>query len=180
MKNKTDDIFLSLIKGVSPLKKKHKLKKKIPEFKKNLVNKTTTIKKETKEDNKVETKKTQINFSEKNKTNKKLKKGKVNINKRIDFHGMSVYDAEELFKHSVKYCYEKNLRCILFITGKGVLRKNNEDEKKTRLYYGKIRSNFIEWAQKNPTNKFILNVEQAGIKHGGDGAFFVYLRKKKD
>ena len=44
MKNKTDDIFLSLIKGVSPLKKNHKLKKEIPEFKKNLVKKTKTAK----------------------------------------------------------------------------------------------------------------------------------------
>tara|TARA_Y100001970_G_C13765128_1_gene617722 strand:- start:83 stop:625 length:543 start_codon:yes stop_codon:yes gene_type:complete len=180
MKNKTDDIFLSLIKGVSPLKKNHKLKKEIPEFKKNIVKKTKTTKKETKPETKTEIKNTPINFSAKNIVNKKLKKGKVNINKRIDFHGMTLHDAEDLFKYSIKNCYDKNLRCVLFITGKGVLRKNYDNEEKRRLYYGKIRNSFIGWTQHTSINKFILNVEQAGAKHGGDGAFFVYLRKKKD
>jgi len=162
------------------LKKNDKLKKEIPEFKKDFVKKTNTKKKEAKQDSMIEIKKTPINFSEKNTINKKLKKGKVNINKKIDFHGMTVHDAEDLFKYSIKDCYDKNLRCILFVTGKGVLRKNNEYEEKRRLYYGKIRNSFIEWTQNTSINKYILNVEQAGAKYGGDGAFFVYLRKKKD
>ena len=47
------------------------------------------------------------------------------------------------------------------------------------LYYGKIRSNFLSWIKKEELSKFILNVEQASIKYGADGAFFVYLRKLK-
>ncbi len=133
-----------------------------------------------------ETKKisTSVNISkfeiEKNKTNKKLKKGKIPIDKKIDFHGLSLLDAENLFNHTISSCYKKNLRCILFITGKGVLKKTTNDFGSPKLYYGKIRSNCVIWTKKKELSMFILNVEQASIKHGADGAFFVYLRRQKN
>ena len=71
------------------------------------------------------------------------------------------------------------MRCILFITGKGVLKKTANDWDESKLYYGKIRSNFLIWTKKKELSKFILNVEQASIKYGADGAFFVYLRRQK-
>jgi DNA-nicking Smr family endonuclease len=67
-------------------------------------------------------------FNIKNTTlNKKLKKGKIPIDKKIDFHGMSVFEAETLFSEIVINCYENHFRCLLFVTGKGVLKKNNEN-----------------------------------------------------
>ena len=95
----------------------------------------------------------------------------------MDFHGLSVLDAEDLFLKTIMGCYKKNLRCILFITGKGVINKRNNSEEKIKLYYGKIRENFFMWTSKSEVQKFILSVEQAGIEYGADGAFFVYLRK---
>jgi len=180
MKNKDHDAFLVSIKGASPIKKTNKIKKTISQKK---------IQNFIKKDNKHKTniqipKSPQQNknpsFFEIQKTpiNKKLKKGKIPLDKKIDFHGFSVLDAELLFSSSVKKFYEKNLRCILFITGKGVLKKENENTNNIRLYYGKIRNNFINWTQKKELQKYILNVEQASIEYGADGAFFVYLRKK--
>ena len=58
------------------------------------------------------------------------------------------------------------------------MKKHKTDNDNIKLYYGKIRQNFIIWISKNEVQQYILSVEQAGIEHGADGAFFVYLRKK--
>ena len=71
---------------------------------------------------------------------------------------------------------------MLFITGKGINKKhysnNHHSEHNPKLFYGKIRNAFLDWVKKTEFAKFILTVERAGIESGGDGAFFVYLRKK--
>lgn len=180
MNKKNDDAFLKSIIGTSPIKKNFKLKK-LPESINNnkLVNKKilVTTKKKEKPIVKIENK--SIYRLEKTTINKKLKKGKVSIDIKIDFHGMSLIDAEALFVQTINSCYKKNMRCILFVTGKGVLRKKTqEDHSETKLYYGKIRNNFYEWAQKDHLQKYILSVQGASLDYGGDGAFFVYLRKQ--
>ena len=91
---------------------------------------------------------------------------------------MSLVGAEELLCNTVINCYNKNKRCILFVTGKGVNKKETDDRNEARLYYGKIRSAFSSWIRKPEIEKYILNVEQASMEYGADGAFFVYLRKK--
>ena len=60
-----------------------------------------------------------------------------------------------------------------------IQQKNNEEQVETKLYYGKIRNNFLLWTKKQELKSFILNVEQAGIEQGADGAFLIYLRKRK-
>ena len=186
MKKKEDsDIFISLVKGVTPLKKKNNLKKPIPKqktkFKKNELKKSTT---QIKADIPPKIKKTSINTNELNSelqaTNRKLKRGKITINKRVDFHGTSLGEARQIFIHTIDECYSKNHRCILFVTGKGINKKPEDNLKPTRLYYGKIRDSFTDWLKEDKIKQKILNVQQAGPKHGGDGAFFVYLRKNKN
>ena len=179
MKKKDEEAFLKSISGTSPIKKNNTYTKETSKF----VIKKPSIpiinKKEnphnlfsTKPDKKSEFK------IEKNSNNKKLKKGRIPIEKKIDFHGFSLSEAEEIFTNTILSCYKKKQRCILFITGKGILKKNFS-ENSSKLYYGKIRNNFMSWANKPDLQRFILNVEQANIEHGADGAFFVYLRKQK-
>ena len=38
----------------------------------------------------------------------------------------------------------------------------------------------IKSRQPKKFSKYILSFEQASIEHGGDGAFYVYLRKNKN
>ena len=177
-----ENAFLKSIKGTSPIKKNNKLEKEtilIKTIKKEKVK----VEREPIVKEKDELKNNSLRstpFNTKYTTlNKKLKKGKIPIDKKIDFHGMSVFEAETLFSEIVINCYENHSRCLLFVTGKGVLKKNNENSDQVRLYYGKIRSGFFSWVKKNELQKYILAVEQAGVEHGADGAFFVYLRKKK-
>ena len=182
MKKKQNDIFVNSIKGVTPIKKNNKLEKDMPAINENIFfQKTTKDKPSPPATKKISENKNISKFEiETNKINKKLKKGKIPIDKKIDFHGLPLLDAERLFTHTISSCYKNKLRCILFITGKGILKKTTNDLDEPKLYYGKIRSNFLIWIRKKELSKFILNVEQASIKYGADGAFFVYLRKKKN
>ena len=185
MIKKTKDIFLSSVIGVKPIKKTNKLINKIPKtnkkifIKKNEETEPTKFKPIT--ENKIVGKNIENNyFVVKNKINKKLKKGKIPIDKKFDFHGYSLVDAENLFISSIIDCYQKNLRCLLFVTGKGVTKRTYSDYSETKLYYGKIRNSFLDWTKKNELNKFILNFDKVDIEHGSDGAFYVYLRKQKN
>ena len=181
MNKKKTDVFLDSIKGTTPIIKNNKINKPIPKIKyiSKIVQKT-----QPKTENKTYEKPIKSNSYEnykieKNQINKKIKKKTIFLDYRVDFHGLSLIEAENLFKHTIKSCYVKNLRCILFITGKGILKKNNEYPLNTKLYYGKIRNNFLTWINNIELKKYILSVEQAGIEYGADGAFFVYLRKQK-
>ena len=181
MKNKDEKAFLQSIRGASPIKKNNKLAKPTHKNKNELLPiKKTRINLNIPKVNNI-VKNINSSFFKIHKTtiNKKLKKGKIPINKKIDFHGMSVVDAETLFLETIKTCYKKKLRCLLFITGKGVLKKNKEETAETKLYYGKIRNSFFSWINKSELQQYILSVEQASIEYGADGAFFVYLRKQK-
>ena len=111
---------------------------------------------------------------------KKIKKGKILISKKIDLHGYSVNQARKKFFNEIEKCFYSNKRCILFITGKGIKKNTINDFQEKKLYYGKIRNNFLNWISEERVYSKILNVQQADIKNGGDGAFFVYLRKNKN
>ena len=39
----------------------------------------------------------------------------------------------------------KNYRCILFVTGKGLNQKKTNSFQEKKLYYGKIRNEFLHW-----------------------------------
>ena len=183
MSNKDDNnFFLKSLAGVEPLKKNNKITKTVPKpikpnFPRIIIkeNESDTIYEKTK--NVTKQQKTAI---QKNDINKKLKKNKIPISRKIDFHGCSIEKAKKIFFNIINDCFSKNFRCILFITGKGSIKKESNYPQETKLYYGKIRNNFLSWVTHNTTQSKILNVQQASIENGGDGAYFVYLRKNKN
>ena len=179
-----NDPFLKAVKGARPIKKSNKFNKTAA--KKNIIKKKYNEKRI--DINKIYneksvTTKTKIfnaqNKIEKSKINRKLKKGLVQIDKKVDFHGFSLEEARLRFVETIERCFFSNKRCILFVTGKGISKKNilQEDNK---LFYGKIRREFTNWVNHKDVRSKILAVEQAGTSSGGDGAFFIYLRKNKN
>jgi DNA-nicking Smr family endonuclease len=112
---------------------------------------------------------------------KGIKKGSFHIDKKIDFHGKSLLESENQFNNIIIESYNSGQRCLLFVTGKGLFKsKNYEESDKPKLYHGIIRSSFVQWAKSQKFSKYILSFEQASIEHGGDGAFYIYLRKNKN
>ena len=113
MKKKDKEAFLRSITGTKPIQKKDNIKKSYLKSEslnteniktrkiviKNLVEpKIITTEKKENSKNKIET--TRIN--------KKLKKGKIPPDRKIDFHGMSLIEAEELLCNTVINCYNTN------------------------------------------------------------------------
>ena len=176
------DIFLESIGGVKPLIKTNKNYKQItPITFKNTNNKEET--KKTKQQNIVKPKpdiksKKKILKIELGLVKKKFKKGNARVDKKIDFHGYSVEAARKVFLETIDDCFYSNKRCILYITGKGI-NKTNYDAPNIKLFHGKIRENFLKWIYEKEAISKILSVSPAGFSYGGDGAFFVYLRKNK-
>ena len=103
MKKKQNDIFVNLIKGVTPIKKNNKLERSIPAIDSNIsFQKHRNSKLSSSETNNISAPPNTNKFKiEINKTNKRLKKGKIPIDKKIDFHGLSLFDAENLFTYTI-------------------------------------------------------------------------------
>ena len=179
--NNNDDVFLKQMKGVNPIKKNNRIKKEDPKTnyksgKKNIVKKPEVI---------IPNVNALIKNSEfsleKIDLKKGIKKGSFHIDKKVDFHGKSLLESEEQFNNTIIESYNSGQRCLLFVTGKGLFKsKNYEESYKPKLYHGIIRASFIEWVRSKKFSKHILSFEQASIEHGGDGAFYVYLRKNKN
>ena len=174
------DFFLKQMNGVKPIKKNNKIEKeksdiknKIIQKKNKPIKKNTTIKY-----TEVVVKNSKFNLEHIN-IKKNIKNKSFTIDKKIDFHGINLLESEELFSNTIKECYNGGLRCLLFVTGKGLFKvKNNKEDSPPKLYHGVIRSAFTDWVTSNKFARQILSYEKASIEHGGDGAFYVYLRKK--
>ena len=100
-------------------------------------------------------------------TNHRLSKKKVmkpdNI---IDLHGYSLYSGRLTLNKYIINCYEKNIRNILIITGKGF---NNR---------GALKEEVPKWLNDKLLKKYLVNFNHAPKKFGGEGALLVRIRNK--
>ena len=106
-----------------------------------------------------------------------LPKIKKEIVQTIDLHGFSLENANNVIEKFIVQCFEKGIKKIIVITGKGLRSKNNENPYISKdlsiLKYSVpdfIRSNYN-------LMKIIKKVEEAGTKDGGQGAFYIYLKQ---
>ena len=121
-------------------------------------------------------------ISDKNKIqNKDLKieSDKFNkvIVKKIDLHGFSLDDANKTIEEFIKRCFEEKVNKIIVITGKGLRSKNIENPYISNdlsiLKYSV--PDFIR-SRGNLMN-IIKQIKKAEIEDGGEGAFYIYLKK---
>ena len=170
------------MKDVKPLSKDNKINTK---KNKNQTNKNKKIKKSLNVKDTIQktilgtkTNKAKLSFSF-GEINKDLKRGKINIDRRLDLHGYTLLEAYEKLKMEVKKTYNKNKRCILVITGKGVHQNKKKEETAPKLFHGKIKNSIVSWIKEEELRTYVLTYQNAGFEHGGDGAIFLYLRKKR-
>jgi len=98
------------------------------------------------------------------------------IDFKIDLHGHSLQESFEKIKSVVENCYQKDLRNILIIKGKGLRSKVKENpylsEDLSLLKYA--IPNFI----KNNFSDIINSMEEPDQRLGGSGAFLLRLKKR--
>ena len=86
-------------------------------------------------------------------------------------------EAHNALKSFIKSAHGSGKRCVLVITGKGARSVNPEhwmeDER------GVLRKKLPEWLNGVDLSDIVLQHVQARPKHGGAGAFYVYLRRTR-
>lgn len=107
----------------------------------------------------------------------RLKKGKKPIDGTIDLHGMRVHEAQNRLTDTIMRAHFDEKRLILVITGKGKAQEAGAWDDDIRP--GVLRRSVPHWLAMPPLAPLILQVTQAHGKHGGWGAFYVYLKRRR-
>ncbi|GHA48216.1 DNA mismatch repair protein MutS [Amylibacter ulvae] len=104
----------------------------------------------------------------------RLLKGKMEIEATLDLHGMTYDQAQKRITMFIRQSHVAGLRMILVITGKG--RTHGVDEF-NRPKGGVLRQSLPDWLRSPALNHLVLQVTPAQQRHGGAGAWYVYLRR---
>ena len=116
--------------------------------------------------------------------NKDFKKNKDKNNqgivKKIDLHGFSLENANKVTEEFITQAFEEGVNKIIVITGKGLRSKNDENP-----YISKnlsiLKYSVPEFIKSNINlMKIIKKIKKADIEHGGEGAFYIYLKNFKE
>jgi DNA-nicking Smr family endonuclease len=109
------------------------------------------------------------------KAHRKLTRGKLHPEARIDLHGMTLADAHPALLDFVACAHARGLRLVLVITGKG---KARDEYGPIPARTGVLRHQVPQWLSSGPLRPLVLQVAEAHQRHGGSGAFYVYLRRR--
>ncbi len=109
------------------------------------------------------------------KTFDKMTRGKLQPEARIDLHGMTIAEAHGELIRFVLNAHANGLRLVLVITGKGKRAEDHQGPIPARI--GALRHQVPHWLALPPLGSAILQVTPASLRHGGTGAYYVYLRR---
>ena len=104
------------------------------------------------------------------KTRRKLARGALGIDARIDLHGMTQEEAHGALSRFIVASVGQRRRVVLVITGKGL----GEGEGR-----GVLRRSVPHWLAGRDLARHIVTFGPANPTHGGDGALYVRLRSPK-
>jgi DNA-nicking Smr family endonuclease len=105
-----------------------------------------------------------------------MKKGRLTPDARIDLHGMTIAEAHPALVRFVLSAVSQQRRLVLVITGKG---KSRPDTGVIPERHGALRHQVPHWLHSAPLKAHVLQISEAHVKHGGQGAYYVYLRRPR-
>ncbi|WP_371822073.1 Smr/MutS family protein [Martelella soudanensis] len=100
---------------------------------------------------------------------KKLASGRIGIDARIDLHGMFQDEAHALLLAFLRRAHDRGHRHILVITGKGASFGSD----------GVLKRTVPLWFSLPDFRPLISSYETAARNHGGEGALYVRLARRK-
>ncbi len=114
------------------------------------------------------------------KSSEKLRRGKMEIEGRVDLHGFTRKQAHTRLRSFIHSAHRKGSRCVLVITGKGSSAGKAEDD----VYMGGGRKGILReevprWLMEPDLRKLVLDFRTAQPRHGGEGALYVLLRRSR-
>ena len=97
----------------------------------------------------------------------RLRRGKLKIEARLDLHGMTLAEAHPALNGFIAGAARDGLRLLLVITGKG------------RGGDGVLKRQVPHWLRMAPLAGLVLEIAPAHARHGGEGALYVTLRRRR-
>ncbi len=101
-------------------------------------------------------------------TRRKIAKGRLPIDARIDLHGMAQTDAHALLFAFLHRAQGDGCKLLLVITGKGASFGSD----------GILRRAVPTWLQTPSFRAIVSGFEESARGHGGEGALYVRIRQK--
>lgn len=98
----------------------------------------------------------------------RLKRGRLPIDATLDLHGLTQSEAHAAVKGFVARAAERGLRTLLIVTGKG--RHDGS---------GVLKAALPRWLNDAPLRGHVLALAEARPEHGGSGALYVLLRRRR-
>lgn len=105
-----------------------------------------------------------------------MKRGKLRPEGKLDLHGMTLDRAHPSLTRFILSAQAQGKRLVLVVTGKG---KQRDDGGPIPVRFGVLRHQVPQWLALPPLSSAVLQVTQAHLRHGGGGAYYVYLRKPR-
>lgn len=100
-------------------------------------------------------------------TARRFERGELPIDSAIDLHGLTQARAHEALDGFIAGAVKAGARVLIVVTGKG---KQGE---------GVLRRQVPEWLKLGPHASRILRLAPARVRHGGEGAYYVLLRRNR-
>jgi DNA-nicking Smr family endonuclease len=111
-------------------------------------------------------------------TSRQLDKGRLEVEARLDLHGMRQRDAHAQLRRFLKTAQARGLRHVLVITGKGA------DQAASKSFYeederGVLRNAVPHWLAEPEFAALVVSFSPAPRRLGGEGALYVRLRRPR-
>jgi DNA-nicking Smr family endonuclease len=98
----------------------------------------------------------------------RVARGKEAIDARLDLHGLTQAQAHGELLRFLRNANARDARLVLVITGKG---RGGES--------GVLRRQVPQWLGLPEFRDFVIGFEDASIRHGGEGALYVRVRRSR-
>ena len=98
--------------------------------------------------------------------------------RKLDLHGFSLNDANQKVKKFIEDSFDRGYEKIVIVTGKGLRSKVYNDPYRSKDM-NILRNSVPAFIQNDQSMlNLVKKISGASIKDGGDGAFYVLLKKK--
>lgn len=105
----------------------------------------------------------------------RVARGRAPIDARLDLHGMTQSQAHAALLQFLQRAQSDGAKIALIVTGKGLSGGDGEP----RIERGVLKRQVPIWLGLPEFRSFIVGFEDAHIGHGGQGALYVRLRRRR-
>jgi DNA-nicking Smr family endonuclease len=100
---------------------------------------------------------------------RRLKRGEFSVQDYVDLHGLKKKEAEAVVREFIIKSYQRGLRCVLIVHGRGL---GSVDHQPT------IKRELPVWFRRGMLKRIVLAFVTARPCDGGAGALYVLLKKR--